>query len=192
LAAASAVLATASCSDLAAPTDAVLSLEDLLILPMQAGAPQPTSAGFWVYNSRQTVQRLVHPEAQLTPYLELSFPAGALSSLKGNALTASDSVWITVDPRVGQYGFTLSPAGVVFTAEALPTARFFFGFYADASVASQSDRYSTATEFAAALDIWREITVAQWSVAANSAAAGIDAVSATVASSGEYVLAAPR
>ena len=185
-------MATTSCSDLTVPTDAVLPIDDLLILPMQAGTPQPASASFWVHNSRQTVQRLVHPEAQLTPYLELTFPAGALSSLNGVPLTDTDSVWVTVDPWPGQYGFTFSPTALALNSAALPTAKFFFGFYADASVAGQSAKYSTASDYAAALDIWREVTVAQWRVAANSAAAGVDAISATTATTGEYVLAAPR
>jgi len=181
-----------ACSDLTVPSDSLLGTDDLLILAMQADAPQPESVSFWVYNSRQTVRRLVHPHAQLIPFLELTFPAGSLASLDGDPLADGDSALVTVDPWTGQYGVTLSPSGLSFNASVAPTAKFFFGFFADATVADQSSTYATSADYAAALEIWHEITVAQWQVAHNSGPAGIDAISATTAATGEYVLAAPK
>lgn len=180
------------CSDITGATGSLLRTDDLLILAMQDEAPQPVSASFWVYNSCQTVRRLVHPSAELIPFLELTFPAGSLAELNGSALANDDSTLVTVDPWPGQYGITLSPSGLSFTASAAPTAKFFFGFYADATVADQSNRYATYADYAAALEIWRETTLALWQVAENSGSAGIDAVSATTVATGEYVLAAPK
>jgi hypothetical protein len=180
------------CSDITGPTGGLLGTDDLLILAMQDEAPQPVSASFWVYNSRQVVRRLVHPDAQLIPFLELTFPAGSLAELNGSPLANNDSTLVTVHPWPGQYGITLSPSGLSFTASAAPTAKFFFGFYADATVADQSSRYATYAEYAAALEIWRETTLALWRVAENSGSAGIDAVSARTVATAEYVLAAPK
>ncbi|UCG85310.1 MAG: hypothetical protein JSW71_15425 [Gemmatimonadota bacterium] len=185
-------MVTGGCSDLTMPGDTLLGTDELLILAMQAEAPQPLSTSFWVYNSRQTVQRLSHPDAQLIPFLELTFPGGCLASLNGNPLAGNDSALVTVDPWHRQYGFTLSPPGLSFNASSPLTAKFFFGFYADASVADQSGKYVSQREYAAALEIWHEITVAQWQTAKGSGPAGIDAVAATVAATGDYVLAAPR
>jgi hypothetical protein len=180
------------CSDLTVPSDSLLGTDNLLILAMRADAPRPASVSFWVYNSRQTVRRLVHPGAELIPFLELTFPAGSLARLDGDPLVDDDSALVTVDPWPGHYGITLSPSGLSFNAGVAPTAKFFFGFFADATVADQSSRYATSAEYAAALEIWHEITLAQWQVAEDSGPAGIDAISATTGTTGEYVLAAPK
>ncbi len=186
------ILGTTSCSDLAVPGTMLLSTEDLLILPFQSGTPQPDATSFWVHNSMQTVRLMTHPDQFNTPYLELTFPVGSLASLGGETLLDDDSVLVTVSPWNGQYGFTLSPSGLAFRPDATPVAKLRFGAYADASIVDQSSRYATPAEYAAALDIWQEVTVATWQVAMNSAPAPSDAVSANVEGAGEYILAAPR
>ena len=185
-------LLTTACSDLTEPVDTLLSTADLLVLPLQAAAPAPSSANFWVYNERQTTHRLIHTDAVNNPYLELTFPTGSLLSLNGTPLGNSDSAFVTVDARPGHYGFTISPAGLSFQENAAPTARFFFAWYADGSIADASDKYQTPSAYAAALDIWWETTVDLWRVAASSRPDGTDIVAATVGATGEYVLAAPR
>jgi hypothetical protein len=180
------------CSDLTVPGEIVLSTDELLILPFRAGTPQPESVSFWVHNSRQKVQLLVHPDQFLSPYMEMTFPVGSLASLNGATLLDGDSVFVTVSPWNGSYGFTLSPDGLEFRLDATPTAKFQFAAYANASVADQSSKYESPTEYAAALDIWREVTVAAWQVARNSTATAADAVSAKMETAGEYTLAAPR
>jgi hypothetical protein len=185
-------LVIVACADVVVPDDSLLATDELLILAMQADAPVPVSTSFWVFNARPTVRRLVHPNPQLLPFLELTFPAGSLVSLNGSPLQDGDSVLVTVDPWLLQYGFTLSPSGLEFDAGARPSVKFFFGFYADPSVADESGRYATPSEYAAALEIWHEITLAHWQVAGGSGPSGVDAVTATAAYTGEYVLAAPR
>ncbi len=136
--------------------------------------------------------RLIHPDNFNTLYLELNFPAQALESLNGASLSATDSIQIIVDPRPGEYGFVLSPAGILFESGSAPTATFSFSVYGDASAGNNSATYGSSADYVDALDIWREATVDEWQIAVDSRAAGVDAVSATVDMSGRFVLAAPR
>ncbi|UCD23285.1 MAG: hypothetical protein JSW51_09530 [Gemmatimonadota bacterium] len=187
-----ATILVAGCSDLTEPVDTLLSTADLLILPLQAGAPDPGSASFWVNNAQRSTHRLIHADAVNNPYLEVTFPVGSLLSLNGVSLGSSDSVLVTVDSRSGQYGFNISPNGLAFRDDSAPTVRFFFAWYADASIADASDKYQTPSDYAEALDIWWETTVDLWRVAAGSRPDGTDIFAATVDAAGDYVLAAPR
>ena len=67
-----------------------------------------------------------------------------------------------------------------------------FSVYGDASSGSTSATYTGNADFVAALDIWREVSVDRWQVAPGSRSPGIDSFIATVESSGQFVLAAPR
>ena len=186
------VLLLSSCSDLALPSDDTFTIADLLALSQQVDAPAPVSRSFWVSNARQSIERINHPDAFNTVYLELTFPARSLASLDGIALTDADSVYVTVDPRPGHYGFTLSPSGVVFSSGASPFVTFSFSVYGDASAGSTSATYTSNADFVAALKIWRELAVDQWQIAPGSGSAGIDTFGATVESSGRFLLAALR
>ena len=186
------VLLLSSCSDLALPSDDIYTIADLLVLSQQANAPAPASKSFWVSNSTQSVERINHPDAFNTLYLELTFPARSLASLDGVSLADADSVYFTVDPRPGHYGFTLSPSGIVFSSGVAPSATFSFAVYGDASAGSTSARYTSNADFVASLEIWREVTVDRWQITPGSGSAGIDTFRATVESSGRFVLAAPR
>jgi hypothetical protein len=145
-----------------------------------------------VYNSRQTVHRLGHVDDVNTPYLELEFPSGSLTSLSGSPLTDTDSVLVTVDPRPGGYGFTLSPSDLGIDPNAAPVATFFFGRYGDASVVNTTETYADPADYVDALDVWHEVTVEQWGVVDGSATVGLDVVSGSVKDAGRYVLAAPQ
>ena len=186
------LLSLSSCSDLALPANELVAISDLLVLSQRANAPAPVSRSFWVSNSRTSVERLNHPDAFNTLYLELAFPARSLDSLDDAPLADGDSVYVTVSTRLGAYGFTLSPSGLVFSAGSEPSATFSFSVYGDASARSASSKYTTNAEFVAALDIWREVSVDRWQVAPNSRPSGIDAIISTVEASGLFVLAAPR
>jgi len=169
-----------------------MSIADLLVLSQQANAPAPATQSFWIANSRSSAERFNHPDTFNTLYLELSFPANSMISRGGVPLTDDDSVYVTVDPRPGSYGFTLSPSDIVFSSNASPTATFSVSVYGDASVANTSTRYTSNAEFVAALDIWREVSVDRWQIAPGSRSPGIDTFIANVESSGQFVLAAPR
>lgn len=182
----------AACSDLTLPGEDLLITSELLPLALSDQAPAPQATTFWVSNSRPTVRRITHSDQFNTPFLEVDFPENSLASLGGAPLGASDSVLITVDPRPGSYGFSLSPDNLTFSSNAEPTVTFFFGLYGDASVATSSTTYSAPADYVAALDIWYEATIGLWRVANSSTTVGPDVVSAHLTLSGNYVLAAPR
>jgi hypothetical protein len=185
-------LLLSSCSDLTLPSDDLATLADLLVLSQRTNAPAPASRSFWVLNSSSSVERFNHPDNFNTLYLELALPALSLASLNGVPLTDDDSVYVTVSPRPGSFGFTLAPSGIVFSSGASPTATFSFSVYGDAAGGSTSALYPTSADFVAALDIWREVSVDRWQVAPGSRSPGIDTFMATVESSGQFVLAARR
>ena len=186
------VLLLSSCSDLSLPSDDLLTIADLLVLSQQANAPEPDSRSFWVSNAHSSVERLNHPDAFNTLYLQLTFPAQSLASLDGTLLANNDSVYVTIDPHPGAYGFTLSPSDLVFSSSASPSATFSFSVYGDASAGGTSTTYTSSADFVAALDVWREASADRWQVASDSRSPGIDTYVATVESSGKFVLAAPR
>jgi hypothetical protein len=165
---------------------------DLVVLPLAAAAPAPSTVSFYVSNVHPTFQTLHHPDAFNTVYLELQFPSACLSSLNGTPLTVTDSVLVTVEPRAGGYGFTLSPSGLVFTLGNTPSVTFSFARYADASVADTVPSFTDRQAYLAALDVWQEVTVGRWRVARGSSPSGVDEIGAGVDAPGEFVLAAAR
>jgi hypothetical protein len=174
--------------DVTVPNDTPVTTRDLVVLGLDAGAPAPAGASFWVTNAGATVRTLRHPDAFNTLYLELRFAAGGLASLDGQPLGSGDSVLVSITPLSGGYGFTLGPAGLAFAGDALPTALFSFGRYADPSVAD--GLFPTSEAYVGALEVWRETGSDRWSVARGSSVAGIDEIRATVEAPGRYWLAA--
>jgi len=181
------VLAVGACVDVTPPGEVTVATSDLVVLGLDPAAPTPPAASFYVGNAAASVRTLRHADAFNTLYLELRFAAGGLVSLNGQPLGTDDSVLVTVTPLAGGYGFTLAPDGLVF-APGAASALFSFGRYADPSVADGI--FASREAFVAALDIWTEVGIERWSVAASSASAGIDEIRATVATPGRYRLAA--
>jgi hypothetical protein len=145
-----------------------------------------------VYNDRLTVRELNHADAQLNPYLEISFPPGCLSSLNGAQLSVDDSVQVTVSALAGEYGLTLSPSGLEFTLET-PTVTFFYGRYADlASVIGNEPSFPDQNAYLDALEIWEEAALGQWRRARSSSPAGVDAIGSSLDAPGELLVAAAR
>jgi hypothetical protein len=180
-----------ACEDIQLPGGGTVPTAELVILPLQSGAPAVPVAIFWVYNDRLVTRTLNHQEAQLNPYLRIDFPPNCLSSLNGSPLSVDDSVQVTVEARLGEYGLTLSPSGLEFTLET-PTVTFFFGRYADLSVIAGEPAFPDEATYLAALEIWEEVTVGQWRVARSSGPAGVDAVAGAVDAPGELLVAARR
>lgn len=168
----------------------MLATADLVMLPLAPSAPAPAPTTFVVRNATGTVRRVLHPDPFNTLFVELSFPAGSLASLGGVPLLANDSVTVTVTPLSGLYGFTLSPAQLVFARGSEPTARLVYAEYGD--LAAGAGSYASPSEFAAALDLWFEIGVDRWRRTAGSGPAGLDAVAGRLAEAGTFVVAAPR
>jgi hypothetical protein len=185
-----AALALACGGDVTGP--ATLPTSDLLVLPLQAGAPAVPPATFWASNARLAVGRLLHADAQNTLYLEARFPARTLASLDGQPLTLQDSVQVTIEPSANRYGFTLSPRGLAFSIDQTPTATLSFAVYGDFSVADGSPTYPSRAAYADALQFWLEVTPGRWRPVAGSGPAGLDAVAGPLSEPGVYVVAAPR
>lgn len=185
------LLAAAACQDVTIPDGGTVPTADLVALPLQAGAPEVLPTSFWVYNGKSVSQVLRHTDQALNAYLRIDFPSGCLSRLDGRALTVTDSVRVTVVPRAGGYGLTLSPAGLEFTLET-PVVTFFYGRYADPSVADGEPSFPDRASYLAALEVWEEVTIDRWRVARASGPAGVDAIAAAVDAPGELVVAAAR
>ncbi len=185
-------LATAACGDVMAPETQTLSTEELLILAQPPDGPRPTTESFDVVNSRTVVHVMVHPDEFNTRYLEVRVPAGCVDRVAGEELGDQDSVLVTIQPRSAAYGFRLTPDDVTLTDTCGATATLFYGRYGDLSVADGSSTYLDRAAFAAALDLWREITPNKWQVVPGSAATGSDGVVGTLEQPGVFVLAAPR
>jgi hypothetical protein len=185
-------LAATGCGDAFTPGEEVLTTAELLILPLKSDAPAPEALSFYVVNSRASVQLMLHPDQFNNLFLELQFSTGSLESVNGEPAGANDSVLVTVQPRPGVYGFTLSPAGLDFAESRRPRATFSFVRYGELSVADASPTYPDRAAYAAALEIWTETTVDRWLRLPQSSVAGSDAVAGLVVSGGDFVLAAPR
>ena len=182
-----------ACEDVLAPLESV-PLSDLLILALQSGAPAAPTDSRWIRAGEPTTQviSLQHADDFNTLFAEVRFPSGSLRALNGTPLTSSDSVLVTVQPMAGRYGVTLSPSGLEFSGTAAPTVRFAYGRYGDFTVADGSPTYADPTDYAAALDVWREATLSRWQVAAASGPTGTDAIGASVGAPGGFLVAAPR
>ena len=165
---------------------------DLLILALQSGAPAPAEGSFYVVNSRVSTHPVIHPDQFNNPYLTVRFPTGCVSQVGGQAVGAADSALVTVRPRPQGYGATLLPDDLTLTDGCGATVTFTFGRYGDLGVADGSSSYLDRAAYAAALDIWREISPTRWQVVPGSAPSGNDAITGAVLSGGNYVLAAPR
>jgi hypothetical protein len=162
----------------------------LLFLRLQATAPAPPTETFYVVNSRRVAASLLHPDNFNTLFARVEFDTGSLAELNGSPVGSDDSVLVALAPRSGEYGFTVSPAGMVYSTA--PLATLSFGAYGDRSVADGSPTYTDRDAYSDALAVWFEISPGRWERAPQSAAAGIDVIQARMSEPGRYALAAPR
>ena len=160
---------------------------------LQGSAPPPSSIQFYLKNNAATTRNISHPDGALNLYLRLSFPSGSLATVGGGTAAPGDSTLLTVQPVSGTYGFTLSASpAATFSSGNAPSATLFFGTYGDFTGSRAGSRYTTNTEFAQALALWREELVDRFGQVAGSGPTGTDAVSGSVPSPGTYLVAAPR
>jgi hypothetical protein len=182
----------AACSDATVPTETTLSTSELLFLPLEAAAPNPATTSFYVSNARTVAQRVLHPDAFNSLFVEVRFPAGAVAALNGVPVGPADSVLVTVEPVAGAFGLTLRPAGLDFAPGGAPTITFSFAAYGDLSVADVSPTYATRLDYAEALALWEDAGIDRWDRVSGSAFTGSDAVSGRLPEPGTYRVAAPR
>ena len=164
----------------------------LAILLQQPGARMPAAVEFFVSNGRTTTRTLSHPDGFNTQFLQVRFPPGSIASLNGRTAGSNDSVLVSVQPETGLYGFTLGASGVAFATSAAPTVTFYYGRYGDFMGSLAGSRYTSATTYAQALNVWHEEVTDRFSVAPGSGSAGTDAVAGSVTGAGSYLVAAPK
>lgn len=181
-------LLLAACEDLNFPGGVPAS--DLIILPLSSSAPAPAGLSFYVSNARTTARNLIHNDGFPTTFASVSFPAGSLASLDGVALTASDSVLVTLTVDAGIYGVHLAPDGLRFASPARPTLTFSYAKYGDLTVAAGS-QYPDPGAYAEALEIWHEGGLDLWTAVGSSGSPGTT-VGTGLSQGGHYLAAAPR
>ena len=186
------VVLAVGCDEITVPTDVTLSGSELLFLPLQAGAPPPSPASFYVANSDPLVYRVLHPDAFNSLYVEIRFPRGALAALNGAALGPDDSVRVTLEPVSGAYGVTLRPAGLDFASGGSPTVTFSIAAYGDLSAADDSPTYASRLEYAEALTFWEDVGIDRWQRVSGSGFTAGDVVNGRLPAPGTYRVAAPR
>lgn len=189
-----ATLVSGACSDLAIPGGGPPTLpeSELLFLPLDASAPPLNSRTFFVSNQRPIVRRLTHDDDFNTPYMEIDFAANSLVSLDGVPLGPVDSVEVTVSPRDGEYGMTLSPVGLEFMPGREAELTFFYEVFGEASVADESASYGTRLAYLNALRLWEEVTPGVWNRVTNSFVIDTDNLGASLSRGGIYAVGAPR
>ncbi|MEX0690839.1 MAG: hypothetical protein WD934_00755 [Gemmatimonadales bacterium] len=176
----------AACTDVLSP-GATVTTADLLPLGLQTAPPAGMS--FWVVNNRATTRALRHNDGFNTLYAEIQVPSGSLASLNGTPIGPGDSIEVNVTPIAGGYGVTVGPSGISFSSA--PRVTFSYARYGDATVADGSG-YASQSAYAAALEVWEEVTVGRWRTAAGSSSAGTDQITALLDASGRLMVAAPR
>jgi hypothetical protein len=184
-------IAAAACTEVLEVVDAV-SRSDLAVLVMQQGTPAPASIQFYVANNRVTTRTLVHPDQFNQTFAQVSFPSGSLATIGGAPAASSDSVLVTVQPEPGTYGLTIAASGVTFSSANAPTVSFFYGRYGDFVTSRTGSRYTSATQLAAALEVWREQALDRYSATQGAAVSGPDAIAGRLPSTGNYLVAAPK
>jgi hypothetical protein len=178
-----------ACSDLMILEDETLTSNQLLFLAQQAPAPAIGSQTFQLANSRAATVSLRHSDQFNTLFAELSFGAGAVSSVGDAALGPADSVGVTVTGSGADYRVTVSPVSIEF-AGAGPTLRFSASVYGNFAV--EGTRFATADELLSQLEVWEEVSPGTWQVLSSTVDRVRTTVQAHLKRGGTFALAAPR
>ena len=120
-------------------------------------------------NNRLETFRVEHTDAAGTLFAEFRFTPRSIVRANGLLVCDTCTVFVTVTPVPGQYGFTIGPAHLVFNSAGSPTVSVSYGTYGDLSVHDSSARYPTPADYSAALGIWYERSTGLWQEERNSA-----------------------
>jgi len=161
----------------------------LLALPRTDTTPPPPRT-ILVRNDRLVTARMNFSDSAATLFAEFRFTAYSLISVNGQSVCDTCTVAVTITPLPGQFGFTVTPASLVFSAVGSPTVTMSYGRYADLSVYDSSARYPTAEAYSQALALWYEPAPNLWQEERNSAHTGAALVSSAVDAAVPHVLAA--
>jgi hypothetical protein len=168
-------------------------LSALLALPRNDATFAPTSPiTFSVRNNLLSTFTIRHPDASSTLFATFTFAPHSIVSVNNVVLADTSTVLVTVTLAPGQYGFTVSPANMVFNIAGEPTVTVAYGAYGDLSVYTQTSTYPSAAAYEQALNLWRENTPDHWLLGRNSGHVNPDTVASALETPGRYLIAAPR
>jgi hypothetical protein len=167
------------------PRDALIALPRTDVNP-------PAARTFTVRNDQPQTFRLTHSDGAGTLFAEFLFTPGSILSVNGAPVCATCSVSVTITPFAGLYGFTVSPASLVFSAVGSPVVTLSYGTYGDLSVHAASPRYPTPADYSQALAVWYELAPGLWREERNSGHVSGTTVASAVDIAVPHLLAAPR
>ncbi len=125
-----------------------------------------------------------------TLFAEFTFPARSITHVNGLLVCDTCTVLVSVALTPGTYGFTVSPATLVFRLSSTPTVRLTYGQYGDLSVFDSSARYATAAAFEQALELWFERETDAWVASRNSTHPAAMTIRSAVDQPGAHLIAA--
>ena len=131
-----------------------MPLSALLVLPRVDSIYAPSPGQIDYQNNRLNMFSIRHPDGSNTLFATYSFTSHSIVSVNNVILADTSTVRVTVTLTAGVYGFTVSPAGMVFNSAGEPTVTVAYGTYGDFSVYSQSPKYPTATDYEQALGMY--------------------------------------
>lgn len=166
-------------------------LEALLVLPRTDTTPPPART-VAVRNDRLITVRLEHGDGARTLFAEFRFTPRSILAVNGQPLCDTCTVLLTIAPLPDQYGFTIQPASLVFSAVGSPVVTLSYGVYGDLSVHDASGRYPTTDAYSQALAIWYERDPGSWYEERNSGHMSATVVSSAVDAPVAHLLAAPK
>jgi hypothetical protein len=190
VAAASTLAFGAGCDDGPGPRPGVARGELLALPRADAAAPAPTVTAIPVRYNQTRTARITHPDGPGTLFLELNFPPQSILHVNGQPVCDTCTVTVTVTATPGSYGFTLSPATLIFNAASTPTVTFGYSTYGDLSVYDSVPRYATPQAFEQALAVWYQTTPDAWRRGRNSTRTGPGTVVSGIEVPGAHLLAA--
>ncbi|HEX9280100.1 MAG TPA: hypothetical protein VF890_05605 [Gemmatimonadales bacterium] len=183
----------AACGGGTGPADRGVPLSALLVLPrLDTDSAPPSAVGFLYHNTLLNTFSIRHSDASNTLFASYSFASHSIVSVNNIILADTSTVIVTVTLTSDIYGFTVSPAGMIFNSAGEPVVTVAYGKYGDFSVYNQSSKYTSAVAYEQALGLWRELSPDHWVLGRNSGHAGADTVASALESPGRYVIAAPK
>ncbi len=159
----------------------VLPLDQLFVLEMSGIPPEDTIVTFPAGLARTVILR--HGAPDNTTFVELHFPADAF-----DAATRPDSVTVTVHPRPGIYGLTISMSAEPTKGA---TIRFKYPIHFSAPLAALG-KYGGTKSYEQALRVARQVNGNGGYALLASDRPSSDNLRAALQGSGVYLVAAPR
>ena len=159
------------------------------MLPRSDTTPPPART-FPVHNNRLETFRIEHTDAAHTLFAEFRFTPRSIVQANGLLVCDTCTVYVTVTPLPGLYGFTIGPGHLVFNAAGSPTVTVSYGTYGDLSVHDSSTRYPTPADYSAALALWYERSPGVWDEERNSTHQSATVVASAIDAPVTHLLAA--